>query len=78
VREWRTRARLRKTLVDERTAWLQRVQATLFHHGDEMLRRFGGAPTYALTDNERTVTADHVCGIAIRTQRSWPPRATTG
>ena len=33
VREWRTRARLRKTLVDERTAWLKRVQATLFHHG---------------------------------------------
>src|SRR5687767_6669064 len=33
VREWRTRARLRKTLVDERTAWLQRIQATLFHHG---------------------------------------------
>lgn len=33
VREWRTRARLRKTLVDERTTWLQRVQATLFHHG---------------------------------------------
>ena len=25
--------RLRKTLVDERTSWLQRVQATLFHHG---------------------------------------------
>jgi transposase len=33
VREWRTRTRLRKTLVDERTAWLQRIQATLFHHG---------------------------------------------
>ncbi len=33
VREWRTRARLRKTLVDERTTWLQRIQATLFHHG---------------------------------------------
>lgn len=33
VREWRTRARLRKTLVDERTTWLQRVRATLFHHG---------------------------------------------
>ncbi|MCA1698458.1 MAG: IS110 family transposase [Actinobacteria bacterium] len=33
MREWRTRTRLRKTLVDERTAWLQRVQATLFHHG---------------------------------------------
>jgi transposase len=33
VREWRTRTRLRKKLVDERTSWLQRVQATLFHHG---------------------------------------------
>jgi transposase len=33
VREWRTRGRLRKTLIDKRTAWLQRVQATLFHHG---------------------------------------------
>jgi transposase len=33
VREWRTRTRLRKALIDERTAWLQRVQATLFHHG---------------------------------------------
>jgi transposase len=30
---WRTRTRLRKTLVDERTEWLQRIQATLFHHG---------------------------------------------
>ncbi len=26
VREWRSRARLRKTLIDERTQWLQRVQ----------------------------------------------------
>ena len=33
VVEWRTRTRLRKKLVDERTRWLQRVQATLFHHG---------------------------------------------
>ena len=33
VRAWRTRTRLRKTLVDERTEWLQRIQATLFHHG---------------------------------------------
>jgi transposase len=33
VREWRTRTRLRKTLVDERTRWLARIQATLFHHG---------------------------------------------
>lgn len=33
---------------------------------DSTLRRFGGVPTYALTDNEKTVTIDHVAGIAIR------------
>jgi transposase len=33
VRQWRVRARMRHTLIDERTAWLQRIQATLFHHG---------------------------------------------
>jgi transposase len=48
VREWRTRTRLRKTLVDERTSWLQRIQATLFHHGianvpDQLLRANGRA-----------------------------------
>jgi hypothetical protein len=25
--------RLRKTLVDQRTEWLQRIHAVLFHHG---------------------------------------------
>jgi transposase len=33
---------------------------------DRTLRRFGAAPTYALTDNERTVSIDQVCGIAVR------------
>jgi transposase len=33
---------------------------------DRALRCFGGSPTYALTDNEKTVTVDHVCGIAVR------------
>jgi hypothetical protein len=33
---------------------------------DRTLRCFGGSPTYALTDNEKTVTVDHVCGIAVR------------
>jgi len=33
---------------------------------DVALRRFGGCPTYALTDNEKTVTVEHVAGIAIR------------
>jgi transposase len=33
---------------------------------DRALRAFGGAPTYALTDNERTVSIDHLCGLAVR------------
>ena len=33
---------------------------------DRALRAVGGAPTYALTDNEKTVSVDHVCGIAVR------------
>src|SRR3954471_5804702 len=33
---------------------------------DRVLRELGGVPTYVLTDNERTVTVDHVCGIAVR------------
>jgi transposase len=51
VREWRTRARLRKTLVDERTTWLQRVQATLFHHG------IAGVPEKLLSDRGREFLA---------------------
>src|SRR5206468_1618294 len=54
VREWRTQTRLRKTLIDERTSWLQRIQATLFHHGivdvpDQLLRANGRAFLHALT-----------------------------
>ena len=45
---------------------LDRTLASVVLALDRTLRRFGGAPTYALTDNERTVTQDHVCGIAIR------------
>lgn len=33
---------------------------------DRSMRIFGGCPTYWLTDNERTVTTDHVAGIAVR------------
>ena len=33
---------------------------------DQSLRRFGGCPTYALTDNEKTVTVEHVARIPIR------------
>ena len=33
---------------------------------DTTLRRLGGVPTYCLTDNEKTVSVDHIAGIAIR------------
>ena len=33
---------------------------------DATVRRFGGCPTYALTDNEKTVTVIHIAGIAVR------------
>ena len=33
VRQWRSRARLRNTLLSERTGWIQRIRATLYHHG---------------------------------------------
>jgi len=33
---------------------------------DRAMRAFGGAPTYWLTDNEKTVTVTHVAGIAMR------------
>jgi transposase len=31
--ELRTSVRLRKTLIDQRTAWQQRIHAQLFHQG---------------------------------------------
>jgi transposase len=33
---------------------------------DTTLRRIGGVPTYALTDNEKTVSVDHIASIAVR------------
>jgi transposase len=36
---------------------------------DVTLRRLGGAPTYVLTDNEKTVTVSHVAGIPVRNQQ---------
>src|SRR5947209_10749062 len=33
---------------------------------DRTLRQVGAVPTYALTDNEKTVTVEHVAGIAVR------------
>ena len=43
-----------------------RTLATVISCVDRAKRSFGGAPTYWLTDNERTVTIDRVAGIAVR------------
>ena len=45
---------------------------------DQALRIFGGVPTYGLTDNEKTVTVEHVAGIAVRNPQMLPFPATTG
>lgn len=44
----------------------EKTMASVVMAFDRALRAFGGAPTYALTDNEKTVSVDHVAGIAVR------------
>ncbi len=43
-----------------------RKLGTLMTCLDATLRGVGGAPTYALTDNEKTVTVEHVAGVPVR------------
>ena len=43
-----------------------KTSPSVFAALDVTLRRIGGVPTYVLTDNEKTVTVDHVAGIAVR------------
>jgi hypothetical protein len=43
-----------------------RTMPSVFAALDVTLRRLDGAPTYVLTDNEKTVTVEHVAGIAVR------------
>jgi len=43
-----------------------RTAPTVFAALDVTLRRLGGAPTYLLTDNEKTVTVEHIAGMAVR------------
>jgi transposase len=46
-------------------AW-DRTLPTLIACLDATLRRIGGVPVYALTDNEKTVTVEHVAGVPVR------------
>lgn len=45
---------------------LDKTLPTVMAAIDAALREFGGVPTYGLTDNEKTVTVEHVAGIAVR------------
>ncbi len=45
---------------------LDRSQASVWAAVDVALRRVGGVPAYLLTDNEKTVTVEHVAGIPVR------------
>lgn len=43
-----------------------RTQGTVLACLDATLRKVGGVPAYVLTDNEKTVTVEHVAGVAVR------------
>jgi transposase len=66
ILELRQRVRLRKTLVDERTAWQQRIHALLFHHGVQrpraLLTREGRA---ALAKLELSASAREALTVAL-------------
>jgi transposase len=59
VLEWRERVRLYKTLVDQRSTWVQRIHAELFQHGvtvPESAIRWGGT-RQLLEDNQLEISA---------------------
>lgn len=45
--------------------WDRKLE-TLLTCLDATVRRLGGVPAYLLTDNEKTVTVEHVAGVAVR------------
>lgn len=45
-----------------------RTAPSVFAALDRTFRIIGGAPTYVLTDNEKTVTVSHVAGVPVRNQ----------
>jgi hypothetical protein len=45
---------------------LDKSQPSVFAAVDVALRLAGGCPTYLLTDNEKTVTVEHVAGMPVR------------
>lgn len=47
-----------------------RTAPSVFSALDRSFRLVGGAPTYVLTDNEKTVTTMHVAGVPVRNQQT--------
>jgi transposase len=43
-----------------------RTAPSVFAGLDRVFRILGGAPTYLLTDNEKTVTTGHIAGVPVR------------
>src|SRR6266536_851850 len=65
--ELRTRVRMRKTLIDQRTAWQQRLQAQLFHQGVPAgLRPRTRAGREALVRAELSPAGRELVSLALR------------
>ena len=47
-----------------------RTAPSVFAALDRTFRILGGAPTFVLTDNEKTVTVSHVAGVPVRNQQT--------
>src|SRR5680860_919602 len=47
-----------------------RTAPTVFAALDRTFRILEGAPTYVLTDNEKTVTVSHIAGVPVRNQQT--------
>lgn len=46
-----------------------KTMPSVFAALDQTFRRLGGVPTYVLTDNEKTVTTEHIAGIPVRNRQ---------
>ncbi len=77
LEEWvdRSRGKVRADVAHEKLTWcrfwvvlalLDKTLASVMAAIDQTLRVVGGVPTYGLTDNEKTVTSEHVAGIPVR------------
>ena len=55
-----------------------KTMPSVFAALDVTLGRLGGAPTYVLTDNEKTVTLSTWRGSRSATRRWWPSPGSTG